>query len=448
MFCIPLTLKNQSTTTTVDFDPYSNASQLLATSVDGAAVFDHIRFVQNESDGYNASAAIPSEMRPLPMTMSELVEDVIYTKIILAVCAFGIVGNLLNLVILSQKSLTYTMERMEKSAHYGLIGLAVSDMLVCAATLPKSYQGTRVFDSYDAVDFRLLYIVYGDGVINTFILSSTWLTITMAVSRYLAICYPLQARQFIGKTFAVTSLVVVFVVCSAFNIPRYFLEEIQHLDCADGTRMYFYFPGPLLKYKTLERVYYWIYFALGIVLPLVALIFCNAHLIRALRRSTRMRAESRTGRGGSTAAGGGGAGGGGGGAGHNSGQAAANRITLTLVVIVIMYIVLFVPGEMMNFFKDVAVSSLDAVAVYNLTYAVLNLLQMINFAFNFVLYCAINTHFRHTICRLFCCARCRRGVGGGSGGSRRRGRSTKNTASKSGVDGRLYGSFTEASTCV
>ena len=143
---------------------------------------------------------------------AEVVEDFIYTKVILVVCVFGIGGNVLNLIILSQKSLVCTMKRMEKSAHYGLIALAVSDLFVCLAALPSVIYGTGKKNggfAHESFDFRLAHKLYGSGVINTFMLSSTWLTVTMAVSRYIAICHPLRARQIIGKRFTVASLVAV-----------------------------------------------------------------------------------------------------------------------------------------------------------------------------------------------------------------------------------------------
>ena len=113
------------------------------------------------------------------LSWSEAIEEFIYTKLILAVSVFGIGGNLLNLIILSQKSLTYMMERMEKSAHYGLIALAVSDLFFCVATLPHVFFGTGKRNGgfvHASFDFRLAYKLYGNGVINTFSLSSTWLT--------------------------------------------------------------------------------------------------------------------------------------------------------------------------------------------------------------------------------------------------------------------------------
>ena len=114
-----------------------------------------------------------------PVSDAKLVEEFIYSKLILAVCLLGIGGNLLNLVILGQKSLMCAMKRMEKSAHYGLIALAVSDLLVCLAALPAVFYrtgGNNGGFGHASFDFRLAYKLYGNGVVNTFMLSSTWLT--------------------------------------------------------------------------------------------------------------------------------------------------------------------------------------------------------------------------------------------------------------------------------
>ena len=49
-------------------------------------------------------------------------EQVIDRVVVIIVCALGLLCNVFNLVVLSRKSLTATMERLERSAHYGLIG--------------------------------------------------------------------------------------------------------------------------------------------------------------------------------------------------------------------------------------------------------------------------------------------------------------------------------------
>ena len=64
----------------------------------------------------------------------------------------------------------------------------------------------------------LVYRVYHPAIISSFITSSTWLTVVMAVSRYLAICHPLKARIIIGMRFAVGSIAVAFLFSILLNV--------------------------------------------------------------------------------------------------------------------------------------------------------------------------------------------------------------------------------------
>jgi len=345
---------------------------------------------------------------PLPPSSAKLIEEFIYTKMILAVCLFGIGGNLLNLIILSQKSLVCTMKRMEKSAHYGLIALAVSDLFVCLTALPAVFYGTgnsKGGFQHASFDFRLVYKLYGQGVINTFMLSSTWLTVATAISRYIAICHPLRARQIIGRTFTVASLVAVALGSVLFNVPRFLRDEPRsHVGKVTGGRLvYFVFPGPMRHHPGVQRAYSWSYFTLGIALPLFVLVFSNAKLVLALRSSKKLRAdtscarqptsERRTSPDNDD---------------HHGHDKSARRITLTLIVIIIFFVLLFVPAELLNFFMEHAVGDVYNTGVFNMAQAVGNLLQAVNFAVNFVLYCAVNTHFRQTVYRLMQAPCCRR----------------------------------------
>jgi len=337
------------------------------------------------------------------LSFAEVIEEFIYTKAILGVCLFGIGGNLLNLIVLSQRSLLYSMKRMEKSAHYGLIALAVSDLLVCLATLPNVVYGKSGNFAHASFDFRLVHKLYGVGVINTFMLSSTWLTVTMAVSRYIAICHPLKARQIIGKTFTVASLVAVILGSVLFNVPRFLNDEPRSIVSAatGGSRMYFVYLGPLRRHPNFQLAYSWTYFTLGIAVPLCVLVFCNTKLVVALRTSKKLRDDTtvhqqlRSTRSSDH---------------HHHDQVAsesASRITLTLIVIIILFVLLFIPVELLTFFIEHATDDVYHTDVFNIVMAIGNLMQASNFAVNFVLYCIVNTHFRHTMYRLAECPCCR-----------------------------------------
>jgi len=104
------------------------------------------------------------------------------------VCLFGIVGNILNLLVLTRKRLLCSMKHMERSVNTGLVALAVSDMMYCTALLLTTFIIDRV--TYTPTDnlFALYFSTYKEPLINIFFFNSTWLTVVMAVSRYAYLC--------------------------------------------------------------------------------------------------------------------------------------------------------------------------------------------------------------------------------------------------------------------
>jgi len=60
----------------------------------------------------------------------KLIEEALYRVVIVIVCVIGLVCNIINLLVLSRKSLTATMERLERSAHYGLVGKCFTNIKV------------------------------------------------------------------------------------------------------------------------------------------------------------------------------------------------------------------------------------------------------------------------------------------------------------------------------
>ena len=308
------------------------------------------------------------------------IETILYTKVILVICVVGILGNILCLVILTRKSLTGSMDRMEKSAHMGLVALAISDLLFCITALPHSLLDLQQFE-HSSLDFRLVYKIANNGLVNTFIMSSTWLTVLIAMCRYLAIVFPIKGRQLLGITFTGISIAMVFIICIIFNLPRFFTYKYHSILCDEGWPAYYVLPeetsiasGPL---------YLWLYFIVCIFMPLVLLAFCNTYLIRALHSSHKMRRQHCRS--------------------HDISVKRKNTLTLTLIIIVVCYIVLVTPAELVNFTKSTIISKPDFIHSdkYNLATAICNTLQALNFACNFGLYCFINTHFRQTL-KLLC----------------------------------------------
>lgn len=310
-----------------------------------------------------------------------------FVKIILVpiICVFGILGNVLTLLVLTRKRLKVTCDGTERTVHIGLAALAVSDLLFCISSLPHGFYEKNRYD-YPSKSFELMYRTYSHVFINTFILASTWLTVTMATSRYLAICHPFKARHLIGMTGTKVSVALVYIAALLLNIPRLFHNRIATM-CIDGQLVHFFFRAPSNDPKQ-QTIYAWIYFTLGIFLPLMALAFCNFCLVRALRESSRIRKRYRV----------------------PAAHVDSNyRITSILVTIVIMYILLVSPAEILLFVQDRLPPSMsnNRNTPLLITVEVTNVLQNLNFSCNFILYFVLNVHFRQGLRDLLClCALC------------------------------------------
>ena len=307
---------------------------------------------------------------------------------ITVVCVFGIVGNVLNLAVLLHKQMRKKMEHLERNAHAGLVALAVSDSLFCIFALPSGVLTIKIPFTADDNLLPLYYDAYIKAqFLGIFIVCSSWLTVVMALGRYLAVCWPIHARAFITTKGTVTSIIVVYIGSVVINLPLFWFYGITTFN--DGTSSARYYPGTgwLLKQggamPLIIYVYNLVHAVVGVIIPVCILGGCNIYLIRALRQSRRMQRQH-------TVA-------------VSRRKNTDNRLTATLVAIVILFLLLASPAEFYKFvhlFVDVESSQLAA----NVT----NFLQTCNFAINFILYCALNVNFRKTVKYIVLCKRCRK----------------------------------------
>ena len=257
--------------------------------------------------------------------------------------------------------------------------------------------------------------------------------------------------QIIGLTTAKRSLVCQLVLCVLFNLPRFWYEHIESIECSDGTLIYYREEG-MTGYPLLYNTYCWLYFITVMIIPLLILCYCNIKLVNALKLSPltqnvtyrpqhtflsdnvsdvqcfspycsctptdipyshprlssapaaiqfsctwhpRILADepltspscshtsadvqfsnprcSRT---------------------LGTGQV-GRHITFTLIVLIIMHLLLVCHVEIMTFLGKMILTD-----TFNMTLAVLNTLQALNFSVNFILYCMINAHFRRAMSRM------------------------------------------------
>ena len=305
-------------------------------------------------------------------------ESIIDVYITRWICAFGILGNIINLLILTRRSVSAHMSELEKSLHVGLIALAMSDLLYCICSFPEAIKAYKRYNG-PGMNFWVMYDAYGYAFINCFLLSSSWLIVAMAVCRYLIAYHPLRAHHYLSTAVSRTIIITVFCLSILFSLPRFWMQKIESVPCEEGGRLYFVMNAYMKRNETARLLYMWLNFILGILSPLLVLMYCNVFLVKALVASSTSRQQ------------------------HASpkGRETMYVATLTLCIIVILYIVLVGPAELVTFWAPF-VSHGNAVR-YGLAVKICNTLQMLNFAINFLLYCVVNTHFRNVVKSIVCC---------------------------------------------
>ena len=362
----------------------SLGSSLYDSNLSNNAVADEFHFLGGNGSAAGGAAVVPlgddvtgaSGGGGATYTLQRTLRNVITP----AICVLGCAGNIINLVVLNHIRLRKADGTKDNGSHLGLIMLAVSDMLFCIAMFPRGFvaENESLFTRFD---FWLVYQVYGTGVITTFIATSTWLTVIMAVLRYIGICHPFMARKIDGPFFAKRLYVGVFILCILLNVPSFFHYRISSIDL-QGQVFHLVDIGYIDEGTYTGRTFNITKAIISIFFPMILLIFCNCSLIRTLQNSYRLRRQFHV---------------------QEPVSKTSNRITLTLIIIIIAFVILVIPCEVMDFFTDTIQLNTLRTELFLLLRSIGNICQIVNFSFNFVLYCSINVHFRSVVIDLFAC---------------------------------------------
>jgi len=185
--------------------------------------------------------------------------------------------------------------RIERASRAGLVGLAVADLLCSTSALAVKYgRGDdavgRPMVYSEGEQVRVLSVIYGPFVQNACVKSNVWLTVVVAVGRYIVICRPLHARYLVSVTATRLAIIAAFVLAVLIELAALWTFTVVPLVCptADGNATVRYFVldnGQLIVDSTLNMSYNIVSISLGFVVPVGVLVFCNFSLICSLRQS-------------------------------------------------------------------------------------------------------------------------------------------------------------------
>ena len=307
-----------------------------------------------------------------------------WLKFVLPIISFlGVIGNLLNLLVLTRRRMLSSMDRLEKSATYGLVALALSDMLFCVTVFPHGLMNEERYMVDRAHQYILYYKLHGLGLVNLFLMISTWLIVTMSISRYIVVVYPLHARSTLSTFHTAVTIVLVYAISTVMTLP-FFLHAKVGPCRSIGQYLQYEFQSTFGHGVTKWLLFYmkWVWPIIADFIPFGILAFCNIRLILELKHAINKRQRTAQGQ---------------------VVQDSSQKITLTLVIIVLMLLLLVSPSEIMRYINPYESWGYQGYTVASIT----NVLQAINFAFNFILYCVVSATFRQTFKSMFsfCCSK-------------------------------------------
>ncbi|XP_052816678.1 uncharacterized protein LOC128243149 [Mya arenaria] len=203
------------------------------------------------------------------------------------VCIFGMIGNVLNFMVLTREKISHSLTKMEKSAHIGLIGLALSDFMFCL--LAFAYTQVEFQDKYKDLGLLAYFDWLSGPFITWFIVTSTWLTVAMAGERYLAVCHPFKARKLISLKKTRVIIILIYAVCLAMTIPLGFEKIIKEtFDCDLRRTVFVIEKRPVFTDAVIgiRRLVWAIVFDF---IPCIALLYFNTCLIYKIHHAKRLR---------------------------------------------------------------------------------------------------------------------------------------------------------------
>ncbi|GFW90477.1 sex peptide receptor [Trichonephila clavipes] len=294
-----------------------------------------------------------------------------------AFCIFGITANILNIIVLTRKNMISPTNAI-------LTGIAVADMLVMLSYLPFTFHNyiRRDLDeadkfSYGWTVFTLFHAHF--TVVNHTI--STWLTVTVAIWRFLAISFPQNSSIWCCMARAKCAIAATYILSAVFCIPVYLTFTVSVFRGEENDIMYRVDFSQIAQRhnRLLEKINFWIFSVITKLVPCVALTGISLGLIKVLYERNKRRQILK---------------------GTADADKNHDRTTRMLLAVLLLFLLTEFPSGLLallsgilgtDFFNNVYVNFGDT----------MDALALINSSINFIIYCSMSQQFRNTFAYLF-----------------------------------------------
>uniref|UniRef100_A0A182IML8 G-protein coupled receptors family 1 profile domain-containing protein n=1 Tax=Anopheles atroparvus TaxID=41427 RepID=A0A182IML8_ANOAO len=337
----------------------------------------------------------------------------VHGLVCLLVCVFGSIANTLNIVVLTRRE-------MRSPTNAILTGLAIADLLVMLDYMPYALNTIpylRLSREERLTYGWAWYIMFHSIFAQICHTISIWLTVTLAIWRYIAVAYPQRNRQWCDMSKTLAAIFSSYAVCPFLAVPIYLSFSIQSrvvVLAGDGNTplppdahaagrnvtLYQLGTSQLVRDNpALLNVNFWIYSVVFKLIPCIALTILSLRLIGALLEAKQRRSQltgTATGlkqivdgrvvdaKGGK----------------QTDKERQTDRTTRMLLAVLLLFLITEFPQGILGLLSAV----LEQPFFFNCYLKlgdVMDVLALVNSAINFILYCSMSRQFRSTFSDLF-----------------------------------------------
>ncbi|KAK3105915.1 hypothetical protein FSP39_008468 [Pinctada imbricata] len=294
---------------------------------------------------------------------ARLINGVILYPII---CFPGIIGNIITLIVLSMKN-------MQTSTNAFLSALAVADIIKLTNDILYFFVLLLMRIDKDAAQTAYVHIYpQAHFIFNFSLCVSSWLTVTVAVERFILVCFPTKAKFICTRSRAIITCVIVYLVMVCFSLPCAFrYKTIYVYNNETGATIQDLEVSEMWSDKYFVTIYTWILNSLRCNIPLFILIILNTCIICSMRKARAKKNNSRR-----------------------------NRVTFMMITIIMCFLVFTTPDAIMSTFLKYGYHEANNYVKGMREFT--DTLLTVNAAVNFIIYCWFGYTFRQNFKKLFC----------------------------------------------
>lgn len=222
-------------------------------------------------------------------TVENFTKNIGYRYLIPFVCTFGILCNIINLIVLASP-------RLKESPYIYLIFLALSDLLTLSFTLTLTFTRGFTFQDTD-IQYILQKLEKKISIptANVFSAISVSITVALTVERYFYIKFPIHASNFYTSKYAKRVSLILFTLVAIFRLPMYFFTDVIRIPSNDHKNKTFSIITSQLNsnyqvvrnMENFQKGYFLTSFLLFEITPFIVLSTLNFNLVLMVKKSNK-----------------------------------------------------------------------------------------------------------------------------------------------------------------